>query len=310
MKFAIELPTWLGDCVMASPAVKNIVQLFPDSELIFIGSKVSISLMKNHPNCIKIIPLERNLIKIFLFSKEIPSVDIFISFRSSKRSHFLSKLIKSSKSFIYDKKKFVTGHQVEKYVNFVNFYLNTNLQPGNLKIYASNGNKDYKYKKYIGISPGSSYGSAKCWLPEKYVELIEVLSKKRNILLLGGDSELSLISDIELESRKRGVSNIVNLAGKTSISMLSDYISHLDLFITGDSGPMHIAAAFKVPTLCIFGPTKFFETSQWMNEKSVIIKKNLDCQPCMRRICPLKHHNCMQLIESNEVIVAAEKLLR
>jgi len=310
MKFAIELPTWLGDCVMASPAVENIVKLFPNSEFIFIGSKVSISLMRNHPNCIKTIHLERNLIKFFLLSKQIRHVDIFISFRSSMRSHVLSKLIKSSKCFIYNKKKFLNIHQVEKYVNFVNFSLNANLQPGNLKIYSNNNNKDYKYKNHIGISPGSSYGSAKCWLPEKYVELIEVLSQKRNILLLGGDSELSLISYIESELRKRGVTNVENLAGKTSINMLSNYISHLDLFITGDSGPMHIAAAYKVPTLCIFGPTKFLETSQWMNERSVIIKKDLECQPCMRRTCPLKHHNCMQLIESNEVLVEAEKLLR
>jgi len=79
-------------------------------------------------------------------------------------------------------------------------------------------------------------------------------------------------------------------------------ISNLDLFITGDSGPMHVAAAFQVPTVAIFGPTKDNETSQWMNEKSLIVKKDLDCQPCMKRTCPLGHHDCMNLIKAEDVL--------
>ena len=65
---------------------------------------------------------------------------------------------------------------------------------------------------------------------------------------------------------------------------------------------MHLAASLQIPTIAIFGPTNSIETSQWKNANSVIIKKNLDCQPCMKRTCPLKHHNCMKLIEAQEVI--------
>ena len=85
-------------------------------------------------------------------------------------------------------------------------------------------------------------------------------------------------------------------------------ISNLDLFITADSGPMHIAAAYKIPTVAIFGPTKEEETSQWMNEKGIVVKKNLKCQPCMQRTCPLMHHECMRLIKSKDVLRAIEKL--
>ena len=82
----------------------------------------------------------------------------------------------------------------------------------------------------------------------------------------------------------------------------------MDLFLTGDSGPMHLAASFEVPTVAIFGPTRNKETSQWMNDKAVIVKKKLDCQPCMKRICPLKHHNCMKLIKSVDVLSAIDSL--
>ena len=99
-----------------------------------------------------------------------------------------------------------------------------------------------------------------------------------------------------------------NLSNKTSISELASQIKGLDLFITGDSGPMHLAAAFQIPTVAIFGPTKDSETSQWLNEKSMIVKKNLECQPCMKRSCPLKHHNCMKLVEASDLITAINHL--
>ena len=65
------------------------------------------------------------------------------------------------------------------------------------------------------------------------------------------------------------------MAGKTSIPKLVNKIGSLDLFITGDSGPMHIASALQIPTIAIFGPTNDKETSQWKNEKSIVLKKNL-----------------------------------
>ena len=80
------------------------------------------------------------------------------------------------------------------------------------------------------------------------------------------------------------------------------------MFLTGDSGPMHLAAAFQIPTVSIFGPTKVNETSQWMNKKNTIVKKNLKCQPCMKRKCPLIHNNCMNLINPDEVLSAIREL--
>ena len=71
---------------------------------------------------------------------------------------------------------------------------------------------------------------------------------------------------------------------------------------------MHLAASLQIPTIAIFGPTNSNETSQWKNANSVIIKKNLECQPCMKRTCPLKHNNCMKLIKASEVLKAIKLL--
>jgi heptosyltransferase-2 len=70
---------------------------------------------------------------------------------------------------------------------------------------------------------------------------------------------------------------------------------------------MHLAAALNIPTVAIFGPTKVKETSQWMNEKNIVVKKNFKCQPCMKKTCPLKHHNCMKLIDESDILDAAKK---
>ena len=160
----------------------------------------------------------------------------------------------------------------------------------------------------LGINPGGTYGSAKRWYPDEFAEVAAKLSKKYNIIIIGGSGEKDIATDIEKLLIKKGVSNYQNLAGNTTISELVGHISNLDLFITGDSGPMHIAAAFQVPTVAIFGPTKTQETSQWMNKKSLIVKKDLDCQPCMKRVCPLKHHNCMKYIKSVDVLSATKSL--
>ena len=107
---------------------------------------------------------------------------------------------------------------------------------------------------------------------------------------------------------EKGVNNYINLVAKTSIDELINQIANLDLFITGDSGPMHLAAAFQIPTVAIFGSTNDKETSQWMNENSMIVKKNLECQPCMKRECPLKHHNCMKLVHASDVLEAVKQI--
>jgi heptosyltransferase II len=124
----------------------------------------------------------------------------------------------------------------------------------------------------------------------------------------GGVDEREFAKEIEGHLIRNNISNYLNLAGETSISELTNCISNLDIFITGDSGPMHIAASLDIPTIALFGPTNPIETSQWKNPNSVIIKQSLDCQPCMKRACPLKHHNCMKLIEAREVIDSIYKV--
>jgi len=306
MKVLIELPTWLGDCVMATPAIENIVNFGNDVEITFIGSFVSIEAMKNHPKVVKTVVLDKKYRVLYKTARNLGEFDYFFSFRSSLRTKFLKFLISAKNKYQFDKNKYQHRHQVEKYNDFINDSLNINFPAG--KLLLSTINFQSSTQKTVGINPGASYGSAKRWYPEEFAKVASELSDQYDIVIFGGPDEQDIALDIEKLLIKKDVKNYKNLAGKTTIPELINHISNLDLFITGDSGPMHVAAAFEVPTVAIFGPTKDNETSQWMNEKSLIVKKNLDCQPCMKRTCPLGHHDCMNLIKAVDVLDSVKSL--
>jgi len=308
MKILIEMPTWLGDAVMATPAIENLISQLDSPEIIFIGSQVAIDLMKVHPNRQRSYLLKKSYVDLYRLSRSIGYVDLFISFRGSFRSKFLSCIIKSKEKFQFNKNKYKSIHQVEKYVKFINNIINLDLDPGHLVIYDLNRSL-FEGKGIIGINPGAMYGSAKMWSIDKYSEVALSLSKKHKIIILGGEAEIEISKKIENVLILNNAKNFINLAGKTSIQDLLGIIKSLSFLITGDSGPMHIAAAYKIPTLTIFGPTKINETCQWKNDVSINFTKNLDCQPCMQRECPLGHHDCMNLISTQEVINEVEMFL-
>jgi len=308
MRVLIELPTWLGDCVMATPAIENIVNFYNDAEITFIGSFVSIEAMKNHPKVIKIVVLDKKYDVLYKTAKNLGDFDAFFSFRSSIRSKFLKFFISAKNKYQFDKNRYINCHQVEKYNDFINDSLNSDFSAGRLALSIKHSKLSIKDASLplLGINPGASYGSAKRWYPEEFARVAVELSGQYDIVIFGGSGEKDIAMDIEKSLIEKGIDNYQNLVGNTTIPELIDHISRLDLFITGDSGPMHVAAAFQVPTVAIFGPTKDDETSQWMNDKSIIVKKNLECQPCMKRTCPLQHHNCMNLIKAVDVLSAVK----
>jgi heptosyltransferase-2 len=305
MKILIELPSWIGDSVMATPAIENIINHYKTSEIILIGPKISIELFSQHPRVSKTHILKKSYFDLIICAKEMGRVKMFFSFRGSLRSKIFKILLKSKDKFQFNKKKYLKQHQVEKYNSFVNDCLKLNNIPGPLVLHQKQ-NLRKGSRKILGINPGATYGSAKRWYPKEFAKVASALSTEFDIIIFGSTDEKNIANEIAKLLTINEVSNFKNLSGSTSITELVSEISNLDFFITGDSGPMHIAASFNIPTISIFGPTKHDETSQWMNNTSINLKKNLPCQPCMKRVCPLGHHDCMKLIKSKDVLEAVE----
>jgi len=315
-KIFIEIPTWLGDAVMTTPAIENIVKTYPKCELIIFGSFVSTKLFLEHPN-VKTIIIDNSkkdgnrYLNLYRLAIEVGDVDIAFSFRKNFTTKFLLWFISSKDKYIYHRlNSTLDTHQVIRYNDFINKSLNSSMKPNKLKIYQKENNKENK-KLVLGINPGATYGSAKRWYPQEFAKVAIELSKSYDIKIFGGPGETNIASDIEQELKKANVLNYVNLAGKTSVEELITQISQLDLFLTNDSGPMHLAAAFSIPTVAIFGPTRHNETNQWKNDKEFLIKLDMECAPCMKRVCPLKdeskHHACMKLITATDVLERLKK---
>ncbi len=306
MNILIELPSWLGDGIMTTPSIEEIVKLYPDIKITFFGSFVSCEAFKAHPNCHQTIydDSKKSILRLFWLyksAKKLGKFNMAISFRGSLYSNLFLKFLKTKKIFQY-KKKLYSGHQVEKYAKFVSDSLNISFKPNRLKLHQN----PFKYsKKTVGLNPGATYGSAKRWYPKEFAKVANTLSKDYgyDIIIFGGYSEIDMAKEIE---DSLSIKNYQNLARKTSVQELIQKIAGLDLFITNDSGPMHIAAAYQVPTITLFGSTKQDETDQWHNPNSYIINHNLSCAPCMKRICPLKHHDCMKGIKAQEVVKTLE----
>jgi len=307
VKILVELPSWLGDTVMISPSIENLLKIFPNASFIFFGSKVSIELMRSHPRCIDSFVFDKNFLGFKKIVSKSKGTKIFLSYRGSFRSRLLKFFVKSNHKFQYRKTNFLSGHQVEKYNEFINKSFNTNYSAGELKIFKKNSKKTLN-RKIIAINPGASYGQAKCWPPENFAEVAKTLSKEYKVILLGGNHDIKVAKQIIKDLVRFGVTNVKNYAGLTSIDELCSLIENATLFLTGDSGSMHIAAAYQVPTISIFGPTKLKETSQWRNKLSIVLKTNLECQPCMKRECPLGHHKCMRDIVPDKVLKEIAKL--
>ena len=304
MKIFIEIPTWLGDAIMTTPAMENICKTYPKAKITLFGSYVSTEALKKHPQVVEVIVDESKKAKcricwIYKKTKSLGKFDKSFSFRRRLYPWLLQFFLNSKEKNIYKRYTKKTRHQVLRYNDFINFSLKTNLEAGELKLYHEK--KVYK-KPTLGLNPGATYGSAKRWYPDRFASVASALSDKYDIIIFGGPNEVDIAKEIEENLQKEGVLNFQNLAGKTTVSKLIEHIAGLNLFITNDSGPMHIASAYKVPTIALFGPTKWDETSPWKNPNAKIVKKDLDCMPCMKRTCPLKTHECMNLIKVEDVL--------
>jgi heptosyltransferase-2 len=156
----------------------------------------------------------------------------------------------------------------------------------------------------IGINPGAAYGSAKCWPPDRFKKLAEMLLEdpKVKIVYFGDKSGASLVQEICSDLPDR----VINLAGKTTLRQLIALIHHCHFFLTNDSGPMHVASALGVPLLALFGSTSDVATSPYNGGK--VLHKHVPCSPCHRRECPIDFR-CMTQITVNEVYQEIRKTL-
>lgn len=354
------MPNWVGDCVMATPAIKLLRAGFPGAHIAALCRPSLAGILQTNPDLNEIIPLdERKLSPADSARIRAQKFDICILLTNSLRAAWVAWKLGCKKriGFARNYRSFLLTHPVPFDItewqsstpkplskkshtkppqpgfprHMVMYYLRlaeTALKAFDPGVNITELDLDYSLqlplapeakqdiknllakhnlqnKVLIGINPGAAHGAAKRWPPERLSHLIEGLNRPDWAFVSTASKFESHLND---EIQKDCNVPLYRLGEETSLAQLPALIDKLAILVTNDSGPMHIAAARKIPIIAFFGPTDSASTSPWQSIH-LICEHPVPCSPCFLRECPIDHP-CMKNIENYSVAESLLKLLR
>lgn len=329
----VRMPNWIGDLVMATPLLYDLKQAYPKATITAMCLSHLAPLLLHDPSINELFAFskskqitrritERNLVEKLrkvdydlgvLLTNSFSSawrfwqgkVKVRIGFKNEARSLFLTHPL----PFPENRK---TKHLTFTYKTLLSpLGIEISKTPPQLYVLEEEKEEGWEFlrrfgvekgKMLIGINPGAAYGSAKCWLPERFRNVAKKLTEEKPnaaILFFGDLSHKELLQKISLDLP----SNVLNLAGQTTLRELTSLISLCTIFLTNDSGPMHIADAVGTPIVALFGSTDPVVTGPYRKGGAELIQKFVPCSPCFKRVCPIDFP-CMKKIEEEEVVRA------
>lgn len=335
-------PNWLGDAVMSEPAIRGLKRIAPNATISLLVKPAVAELFRGHPAIDRLIvyddkgrhaglsgkwrlagELRRARFDFALLLQNafeaalltfVAGVPRRYGYATDGRSALLSEPVALPK-------RQAPLHQVQYYWNLLR-PMGLTGEPPPPELYVTQEEESSMADRLaqmgisaadltIGINPGSTYGGAKRWLPDRFAEVTDRLcrtlsasqGKPVSVVILGAKGEEQL--GREIAERLSAPSAV--LSGATTIRELMAAVKRCILLLTNDTGPMHIASAFRVPVTAIFGPTDWRTTSPYGAEHAVV-REPVDCAPCLLRECPIDHR-CMTRISSDRVYEAAAKPL-
>ena len=337
-KIAIFQTSFIGDSVLTTPLVKKTAKLFPDSKIVVITRPQTDEIFRPMKEVSEVILNDKKgwnkLAGIWKTARAIKKagVDIILVPHRSFRSALIAWLsgvpvrigfTSSEGWFLYTKTVPFSWmiHDAERNLSLLQGIVKEKFTAEKLNMrYTPSAEenvarlmKDFNLegKTLVGIHAGSAWPT-KCWPMDYFVKLISRLQTEMGVkvVLVGGGKK---DADLGEKICQLSEGHAANLCGKTSLSDLMALMEHFKLFITNDSGPMHIATAFDVPTLAIFGPTTrelgFFPYGEGHR---VLEVENLPCRPCALhggKKCPLGHFKCMRDILPERAFENAKEML-
>lgn len=167
----------------------------------------------------------------------------------------------------------------------------------------------------IGINPGAAYGPAKRWMKERFIESAIAFTKEHacDWWVFGGPDDKELAEEIAaaIDGAFTDLGTAVSLADRTSLRELCAALKKIDVLITNDTGPMHVAAAVGTPLVAIFGSSSPEMTGPGLpgNTRHKIVREQPACSPCFLRECPVEFR-CMQDITTQQVVAALTEQLK
>lgn len=331
-RILVRSTNWLGDAVMTTPAISAIRESFPGAHISILATPLVAEMFTRHADVDEVIVYDRRgrhggFRGKFRIAAELRErkFDLAILLQNAIDAAIITFLagIPQRMGYRTDGRGFLlthgcpvtpeTGrlHHVDYYLAMLGMFgITTSVKRQRLTVAPEESdsvdgllspNGIARSDFVLGVNPGATYGSAKRWYPDRFAAVADRLSAEwgARVVITGGPGEAAIAADIEREMTHP----CLNMAGKTTVRELMALIERCDFFISNDSGPMHMAAAFDVPVVAVFGPTDHATTSPF-SSKMVIVRKETACAPCMLRECPTDHR-CMTAVTVVDVVRAA-----
>jgi heptosyltransferase-2 len=331
----VRATNWLGDAVMNTPALGAIRETFPTARITVLANPLVAQLLASHDGVDEVMVYDRQGTHAGLGGKlrlagelRARRFDLAILLQDAFDAALIAALagiprrlgnnsdgraLLLTHGFAH-REGAVDCHHVDNYLRMLAFFgingstkclhLRTTVveDAAMAKLLAGSGIGPDDF--VLGVNPGATYGSAKRWYPERFAVVARELGVtwRAKVVITGGPTEAGMAG--EIAAALDGA--CLNMAGKTDVRQLMALIKRCNFFISNDSGPMHIAAAFHVPLVAVFGSTDHRTTYPYA-DNAVVVRKETDCAPCLKRECPTDHR-CMTAVTAEDVVAAAEKL--
>ena len=333
-RIVVRTANWIGDAVMSLPALEALKRLFPGAEISVLVKPHIAPIFEDNPAVSEIVIYDslgahNGLNGRMRLAGELRArdFDCAVLFQNAFEAALIAFLAKIPRRVGYARdlrSVFLTDpievtaeikkqHQAQYYLNIIRTFGAVEVD-NPLPVIRITGDDEQRASELlsslalaegtpiIGASPGASYGPAKRWAPKNFAFVLEEFSKRSGAvpLIFGSKDDVEFAEEL---SKGLGVKHH-NLVGKTDLREFMALTRRLELFITNDSGPMHIAAALGTPTLAIFGSTSDVLTGP-LGPKVEVVREEIACAPCFERVCPDGHYECLTSVDPERVLNVA-----
>jgi len=338
MKILVRAPNWVGDAVMAIPALECMRGAQPGAEICVLARPVVAALFAGEPFADRILRYEfrdthRGWLGRERLARELrrERFDVAVLLQNAFEAAWLAWRARIPERIGYardgrgplltrairvPRREEIPTHESQYYLEFLrragwiedrpsipSIRLQVPLQAREAaeSRLRQAGARENAWR--CAIAPGASYGAAKCWPPERFAVLADRLISEcdADVIFFGTSDEKDIATRICRAMKAR----VVSLVGETSAHDLAALFATCSVFIGNDSGAMHVAAAAGLPVVGIFGPTDPQGTAP-VTEQFTLVRETVSCSPCFLRTCPVDHR-CMERIAVESVFVAAQK---
>lgn len=328
MKILLIRLSSLGDIVLTTPAIRAVRAHFPDAYIAMLVAKQSAEILRENPHLNEIITFERlaknkdtgemlRVIRLLRERKFTMAIDLQRKFRTEMLMYFSGTAERIGKGRFSTVRvpeqdnKHATAHYfdllhaagIPAEDQRLELFLSESERLDTAQRFDTAGVNDGQLK--VGVFPGAGW-KLREWMPDRFAAIGDKLVEhfNANVLIFGGEKETELVQTVAALMNARAIP----FAGNLQIRQLAACLEKCDLFLTNDTGPMHIAAAVGTPTVSLFGPGNHIRF-QPVGELHQTIRHAVPCSPCKQFTDKCKDNICMKGIGVDEVWESVSRTL-